>query len=74
MRFYFHLGNGSEVIRDDEGVEAASVEDARTEARLAIEEVVREGGTGILDWSGWRLEVSDAAGVQVFSVPLDSLP
>jgi hypothetical protein len=36
LRFYFDLSNGDDIIRDDEGVDASSPDEAIDEARAAL--------------------------------------
>ena len=43
---------------------------ARREAAMAIAELKVEDPSAIQDFSGWRLEVTDAAGAVVFSICL----
>lgn len=45
-RYYFDLRDGSQFIRDDEGVELPDIESARQEATAALSEITRgwDGG------------------------------
>ncbi|UVO38016.1 hypothetical protein KUL72_06415 [Bradyrhizobium arachidis] len=45
-RYYFDLRDGSQFIRDDEGVELPDDESARQEATAALSELTREWGGG----------------------------
>ncbi|WP_439373023.1 DUF6894 family protein [Bradyrhizobium sp. DASA03120] len=45
-RYYFDIRDGSQFIRDDEGVELADIESARQEATAALSEITREWGRG----------------------------
>ena len=69
MRIYFHLKSAHEVILDVEGVEVSSVQEAREQALLAIEELRYQDGQ---HWSGWTLAATDAARDVLFTVDLDS--
>jgi hypothetical protein len=71
MRCYFHLVNGSEMIRDTDGLEVADADQARTEAIEAIQILAREDGEAPGTWSGWRLDICDASGTVLSSISLD---
>lgn len=45
-RYYFDIRDGSQFIRDDEGVELANIESARQEATAALSEISREWSRG----------------------------
>jgi hypothetical protein len=72
MRLFFHLVDREEVVRDLEGIEVADLMDARTEALRAIEELRHEDEIAARNWSGWTLNVTDAAGTLILSIDLDS--
>ena len=72
MRLFFHLVDREEVVRDLEGIEVANLMDARTEALRAIEELRHEDEVAARNWSGWTLNVTDAAGTLILSIDLDS--
>jgi hypothetical protein len=72
MRCYFHLTNSHETIRDDEGVEALSVETARRLALQAVHELQQESDHVSEDWHGWQLDVVDCDGTVLLSIPLDT--
>ncbi|PJI52793.1 hypothetical protein CTI14_37130, partial [Methylobacterium radiotolerans] len=59
-RFYFDLESGEETIRDDDGVEVGSLDEAMAEARSVIAEMADEVCTAGPDRS-WSLVVRDAA-------------
>jgi len=69
-RYYFHLVSSTGRITDDEGVEAASLNQAKSQALMAIDELRAEEDTIDDDWIGWRLEVTDPSGdlVMVFDL------
>jgi hypothetical protein len=71
-RYYFHLANRRDFIRDEDGLELADLAQARTEALKAIEELRQENPVAAMDWAGWRLDVADSSGVVVFSISLDN--
>ena len=72
VRIYFHLAHANVVIRDREGVDVSDVEDALARARKTIETLRREEPSVAQDWSGWRLDVTDAAGRMLVSLDLDT--
>ena len=73
MRCYFKLVSSHHTIPDDEGLEVADVEEARTVAREAITERVQEGAAEIARWRGWALEARDASGTFLFTMGFDAL-
>ena len=60
MRYYFHLADGHDLIRDDEGVELDDLARVETEALTAIEEIRRESPELVAAGQGWRMDVTDA--------------
>ncbi|MPR12115.1 DUF6894 family protein [Microvirga tunisiensis] len=70
MRCYFHLVNSHEELIDDEGVEVSNLESAKTQALTAVNELRREYGGVIEDWSGWHLNIVCPEGTLLHSFPL----
>ncbi len=70
-RYYFNLTDGETVIRDDEGVEVASIQAAMISALEAAEELRAQDPSNSDEWQGWRLEIVDASGQAVQTIPLD---
>jgi hypothetical protein len=70
MRCYFHLVNCHDAILDDAGVEVFDMESAEAEARKAIQELRQEDDEPGDLWAGWQLNVTDAAGRVLLSIPL----
>lgn len=68
-RFYFDIENGKESIRDEEGVEADSVEEALGEARSVIREMAEDLAAADPDGT-WSLIVRDGAGSVVGRLPI----
>lgn len=68
-RFYFHIRNHEEFVRDEEGVEMsnarAALEEAEDAAREILAEKVRKGE--VID--GNRFEVHDELGTRLFTLP-----
>jgi hypothetical protein len=70
-RYYFNLTNGDTMLRDEEGVEASSIQEAIVSALEAVEELCAQDASELAEWQGWRLEIVDASGRAVHSIPLD---
>jgi uncharacterized protein DUF6894 len=74
MRCHFDLVDAHQTLIDEQGVEVADVDEARTLARDAIREAIQEGALTTADCPGWRLEARDASGAVLFAIRLDALP
>lgn len=72
MRYYFNLTDGETMIRDEEGIEAASIQAAMISAIEAAEELRAQDPSNSDEWQGWRLEIVDASGQAVQTIPLDA--
>ena len=72
MRCYFNLVSSHHTITDEEGLEVADVEEARTFARDAVAEMVQDGVAEIAHWRGWEMEARDAAGTVLFTMGFDA--
>jgi hypothetical protein len=72
-RYYFNLTDGETMIRDEEGIEAASIQGAVISAMEAVEELRAQDPSSSDEWQGWWLEVVDASGRAVQAIPLDVL-
>lgn len=70
QRLYFDLTNGSELIRDTEGVEAAALDEAVVEVQSALNEM-RHSGEADMPADGWRMVIRDDSGMTLRSMPLD---
>ena len=70
MRYYFHLTNGHEAIRDEEGTEVSDTQAALVSAMEAIEELRASDPSYSEDWQGWRLEIVDSSGRLIQALPL----
>jgi hypothetical protein len=73
MRCYFNLVSSHHTITDEEGLEVADVEEARTFAREAITAMVQDGVAEIAHWRGWEMEARDTSGTVLFTVGFDAL-
>jgi hypothetical protein len=72
MRLYFHLQKGTEIIRDEEGVEVSDVRAGEAEALNALGEMRSEADAELQDWAGWKLAVADDSGAVLFSLDVDA--
>ncbi|MBD2751058.1 hypothetical protein IC232_30980 [Microvirga sp. BT688] len=72
MHCFFHLVHRHERILDETGIEVSDLEAAHYQAIKAIQELRDEGEEGEVDWRGWHLEVTDASGKVLLSIPLDT--
>ena len=72
-RYYFNLTNGETMIRDEEGVEASSIQAAVLSAMEAVEELRGQEPLDPDEWQGWRMEIVDVSGQAVQTIPLDAL-
>ncbi|WP_404295357.1 DUF6894 family protein (plasmid) [Microvirga sp. RSM25] len=72
-RFYFNLTDGDDMIRDEEGIEASSIQAAVVSALEAVEELRAQAPASSDAWRGWRLEIVDAFGRALQAIPLDAL-
>ncbi len=70
MRCYFHLADDHDHIADDEGVEVSDLPQACADALAAIEELRLGSALGAQDWRGWRLDITDEAGLVLLSIPI----
>ena len=71
MRLYFDLNDKQHTLPDVEGVEVSDITQARRVALEMIRKIQQQDRSAAQDWSGWTLNVVDAAGVIVFSIDLD---
>ena len=72
--FYFHLGFGGRILRDDEGTELESRAAARAEAQAIIRELAPTAASCSPGRpSNWFLRVADADG-QFLHLPIDRPP
>ena len=74
MRLYFNLVNGSETLRDKEGIELFDLDEIRFEVFKGIKEARAENANAPTDWQGWRMDVVDRSGSVVLSIPLSTVP
>ena len=72
-RYYFNLTDGDNMIRDEEGITASSLQAAVVSAMEAVEELRAQDPLNSDEWQGWQLEIVDASGQAVLVIPLDVL-
>jgi len=72
MRCYFNLVSSHRTITDEEGLEVADMEEARTFAREAIREMAQDGVAEIAHWRGWQMEARDASGTILFTMDFEA--
>ena len=72
MRLYFHLQKGTEIIRDEEGVEVSDVRAGEAEALRALGEIRSESDAELQDWAGWKLAAADDSGAVLFLLDVDA--
>ena len=68
--YYFHLACRDEVIFDPDGIEISDLDHLQDEVIEALKEIGAERSVEAMDWSGWRLNVTDSNGTVVLSVAL----
>jgi len=72
MRLYFDLRDKKYTLPDVHGVEVSDLDQARRVALTMLQKLRRKDPSVAQDWSGWRIDVVDAAGAVVLSIQLDS--
>jgi hypothetical protein len=70
MRVFFHLSNGTEQIRDDDGVEVESLDQAHAQALRALAEFRAEELVAESALADWRLAAQDSSGAVIFTLDL----
>ena len=73
MRCYFNLVRSHHTITDEEGLEVADVDEARSFAHQAAAEMVQDGVAEIAHWRGWEIEARDASGTILFKIGFGDL-
>ena len=71
-RFYFDLTNGPNTLRDDEGVEASSLDEATGQAQAAMDDM-RSKDEAPTQGEGWQLIIRDESGVTLKAISLDDV-
>ena len=73
-RFYFHLNNGEDMIRDEDGILVSDADAALIAAMEVIQDFRAEDAVSAAEWQGWRLEITNEAGRVIESLSLDDPP
>jgi hypothetical protein len=68
-RYFFHLVSPHALIRDEEGVDMSTGEEALSQILQAVNEFIKEALSSD-EWQGWSLEITDGIGSMVLSIPL----
>ncbi|MGU3417772.1 DUF6894 family protein [Methylobacterium sp. D54C] len=72
-RLYFDIEHGREIIKDEIGIEATSIDQALDDARSVIRDMVQElADEGYAE--DWVLVVRDARGTSVARLPIERTP
>jgi hypothetical protein len=69
-RYYFHLVDSQNVIRDDLGVLATDLADAHRAAAEIIEEFRLEQAFRFTEWKDWKLIVTEESAQFALVLPL----
>lgn len=73
MRYYFHIRDGEELMKDEEGVELGNKEAARAEADRAARDLLIDKIRQHQPLDHRRFEVWDETGVPLFILPIRSV-
>jgi hypothetical protein len=71
MRVFFNLADGTASLLDNKGIEAESIDQARTQALRALAEFKQEQDLAPGDLTNWRLTAEDAMGAVLFTLTLE---
>jgi hypothetical protein len=69
--FFFHTEDGR-AIADDEGLDLATLDDARIEAVRVLGDILRENPQELLSTGALRLTVTDGSGLVYFALDLSA--
>jgi hypothetical protein len=70
VRCYFHIVGGSDDFLDESGVEVDSLEEARAEALMVIDELRRHDRSIVEHWGGRSMRIVDEVGRLLSVIPL----
>lgn len=71
-RFYFDLTNGPDILRDHDGVEASSLDEAAGQVQAALEDL-RGNEEAPAAGDGWQMVIRDESGTTLKTITLDDL-
>jgi hypothetical protein len=72
-RYYFHLVDDYDIIPDEIGIEVSDLKEVYVEATKAIGEFRQEHTADAAAWEDWRVEVTDAWGDTILTLPLSGI-
>jgi hypothetical protein len=72
-RYYFHLVDGHNTIRDRDGIDVADLAEACAETIETVYEFRRDHSATAPDWTNWQTEVTDASGAIALTLNLSDL-
>ncbi len=73
-RYYFHVTNGQETLKNPKGMDLPGNAAAREEAVLLARELKQGKAVPGRTWEDWFVTVVDQHGHRVESVPIASMP
>lgn len=69
-RYYFDLTNGETTLTDEEGVVAANLDQATTEAQIVLKDMLIGGE--LMDVDNWTIIIREKGGKMLREIPLKS--
>jgi hypothetical protein len=72
-RYYFHLTDGKETVKNPEGMDLPGTAAAREEAMVLARDLKHGKVMPGRSWNGWLVSVVDQHGHQVEAVPIADL-
>ena len=72
-RYYFHLTDGRETVKNPEGMDLSGAAAAREEAMVLARDLKPGKVMPGRSWNGWLVSVVDQHGHQVEAVPIADL-
>jgi hypothetical protein len=72
-RYYFHLTDGKETVKNPEGMDLSGTAAAREEAMVLARDLKHGKVMPGRSWNGWLVSVVDQHGHQVEAVPIADL-
>jgi hypothetical protein len=72
-RYYFHLTDGKEMLKNPKGLDLPGNAAAREEAVILARDLKHGKVHPGRSWKGWLVEIVDGHGHRVDSVPIDEV-